>query len=427
MGSDTLSGGQPERKPARPSTTPIAFSGFANLTELWRSRGHAFHANSCHTMGTFMHLSPNINPTLSGILMQPNQPAHQSLGISRRTFVQTAAATSLAAMTAPAAGAVFGANDRVRLGVIGVGNRGDQLIDAFLPHKDAQIVALCDVYEPYLNAPAKKSAASRTSFTTIASCSTKRTSTPSSSPRPTTGTRCSVVDACRGRQGRVRREAAEPDDRRRARRWSRWPKRHEPRDAGRPASPIVEVMPGSGRADPQRRDRQITSATATTLATSLPMGIGNPPDGEPPPGLGLGHVARAGAQGAVQPEPLPVQVPLVPRLLRRPAHQPRHALPRRDPMGPRPERAAVGVRRSAASTPSTTTAKSPTRWKSFGNTTARRSSHSRSTTPTRDGRQTAGNCRIPRHARHARIRWQRLRDHSGEQPPDSFVAGAFAD
>jgi predicted dehydrogenase len=47
-------------------------------------------------------------------------------------------------------------SDRVRLGVIGVGNRGDQLIDAFFVHPDAQIVAVCDVYEPYLHAARSK-------------------------------------------------------------------------------------------------------------------------------------------------------------------------------------------------------------------------------------------------------------------------------
>jgi predicted dehydrogenase len=40
--------------------------------------------------------------------------------------------------------------------VIGVGNRGDQLLDAFLVHKDCEIAALCDVYEPYLEAAQKK-------------------------------------------------------------------------------------------------------------------------------------------------------------------------------------------------------------------------------------------------------------------------------
>ena len=77
--------------------------------------------------------------------------------IDRRTFVRGAAAlTGLTAAAYSASAAVLGSNDRIRLGVIGVGNRGDQLLDAFLPHKDAQIVALCDVYEPYLHAAAAK-------------------------------------------------------------------------------------------------------------------------------------------------------------------------------------------------------------------------------------------------------------------------------
>jgi predicted dehydrogenase len=50
----------------------------------------------------------------------------------------------------------MGANERIRLGFIGVGNRGDQLLDAFLVHKDAEVVALCDVYKPYLEPAQKK-------------------------------------------------------------------------------------------------------------------------------------------------------------------------------------------------------------------------------------------------------------------------------
>jgi len=75
--------------------------------------------------------------------------------INRRTFhKQTAAIGALAAL--PSTLTAWGSNDRVRLGVIGVGNRGDQLLDAFLVHKDCEIAALCDVYEPYLEAAQKK-------------------------------------------------------------------------------------------------------------------------------------------------------------------------------------------------------------------------------------------------------------------------------
>ena len=47
---------------------------------------------------------------------------------------------------------VLGANDQVRLGFIGVGNRGCQLLKGFLAQPDARVVALCDVYQPYLKA-----------------------------------------------------------------------------------------------------------------------------------------------------------------------------------------------------------------------------------------------------------------------------------
>jgi predicted dehydrogenase len=73
---------------------------------------------------------------------------------SRREFHQTAlsAAVATGALASPArAGRIIGANDRVRLGCIGLGYRGVQVLDAFNVHKDAEMVALCDVYEPYLN------------------------------------------------------------------------------------------------------------------------------------------------------------------------------------------------------------------------------------------------------------------------------------
>ena len=73
--------------------------------------------------------------------------------ISRRAFSRTAvtASTAAAAALGLAPGRVLGANDQVRLGFIGVGNRGCQLLRGFLAQPDAKVVALCDVYETYLN------------------------------------------------------------------------------------------------------------------------------------------------------------------------------------------------------------------------------------------------------------------------------------
>ncbi len=51
----------------------------------------------------------------------------------------------------------MGANERVRMGYIGVGNRGDQVHDAFLEHGDAQTVAVCDLREDYMDFAVSKS------------------------------------------------------------------------------------------------------------------------------------------------------------------------------------------------------------------------------------------------------------------------------
>ena len=64
--------------------------------------------------------------------------------LSRRAFSQTGAATVLG-LTALQASRVLGANERIRLGFIGIGGRGKQVASAFSQHADAEIVALCDV------------------------------------------------------------------------------------------------------------------------------------------------------------------------------------------------------------------------------------------------------------------------------------------
>ncbi len=86
--------------------------------------------------------------------------------LSRRQFVGAGAsfgASSLLAGRASASSA-SGANQRVRLGVIGVGNRGTQVSKAFLAHKDVELVAVCDVYQPYLNRAVSTFAPKATKF-----------------------------------------------------------------------------------------------------------------------------------------------------------------------------------------------------------------------------------------------------------------------
>ncbi len=73
---------------------------------------------------------------------------------TRREFTRAVVVTT--ASTALASSRVWGANERVRLGFIGLGNRGDQVLDAFLKQPDAEVTAICDLYQPYLDFAAQK-------------------------------------------------------------------------------------------------------------------------------------------------------------------------------------------------------------------------------------------------------------------------------
>jgi len=75
--------------------------------------------------------------------------------LPRRAFIKSSALTtaglSLASTAMPAFSArkVRGANDRIRVGFIGIGNRGTQLLERFMGNRDVEVAALCDVYQPY--------------------------------------------------------------------------------------------------------------------------------------------------------------------------------------------------------------------------------------------------------------------------------------
>jgi len=51
---------------------------------------------------------------------------------------------------------ILGANERVGMGYIGLGNRGDQVHEAFLGHQDSQTAALCDLRGDYMDLAATK-------------------------------------------------------------------------------------------------------------------------------------------------------------------------------------------------------------------------------------------------------------------------------
>jgi len=74
--------------------------------------------------------------------------------VTRREFARGAALA-----TAAGYGRILGANDRIRVGYIGLGNRGDQVHDAFLEHGDCTTAAVCDLRDDYMDFAVRKSRA----------------------------------------------------------------------------------------------------------------------------------------------------------------------------------------------------------------------------------------------------------------------------
>ena len=68
--------------------------------------------------------------------------------LSRREFTKAGAASAVA-VSLPSTAAVARRTDKIRVGFVGVGNRGSQLMKAFATQEDCEFVGVADVYQPY--------------------------------------------------------------------------------------------------------------------------------------------------------------------------------------------------------------------------------------------------------------------------------------
>jgi predicted dehydrogenase len=87
---------------------------------------------------------------------------------ARREFISKTTRGAVAAgltMSAASWNNVMGANDRVRLGVIGTGNRGGDVMSWFQKEPDVEVVALCDCYDVNLNAALAKTEGKAKTYT----------------------------------------------------------------------------------------------------------------------------------------------------------------------------------------------------------------------------------------------------------------------
>ncbi len=168
--------------------------------------------------------------------------------------------------------------------MIGVGNRGDQLLDAFLPHKDADIVALCDVYEPYLNAARQKVGGQPRMYQDYRKLLEQRDIDAVIIATPDHWHALQFVEACQaGKDVYVEKPVSLTINEGRhmvnvAKETSRVTQVGLHRRSSKVFQEAIEQVRNGeiGR---------ITTAHCYHLANEYPMGIGNPPDGPPPAGL----------------------------------------------------------------------------------------------------------------------------------------------
>lgn len=92
-------------------------------------------------------------------LIQFDQRGNRIMGtdhLTRRGFVGAVGVGGAAALAAGQVRAADGANGKIRLGLIGAGSRGNQLLDTFLGEKDVQVVAVSDVDDKHASETAER-------------------------------------------------------------------------------------------------------------------------------------------------------------------------------------------------------------------------------------------------------------------------------
>ncbi len=70
--------------------------------------------------------------------------------ITKTSLATAGMALGASSLSASAYNRISGANDKINVGFIGLGNRGSQLLELFMDQPDVRIAAFCDTYEPYM-------------------------------------------------------------------------------------------------------------------------------------------------------------------------------------------------------------------------------------------------------------------------------------
>ena len=195
---------------------------------------------------------------------------------TRRSFAGAAALASLSYQR------ILGANDRVRIGLIGVGNRGDQDLTALMEYADQQVIAVCDLREDYMARAAQKARSDPAHFKDYRRLLELRDLDAVLIATPDHWHALQTIDACNAGkdvyvekpcsltvvEGRKMVEAAARN------------KRVVQVGINRRSSKICREAADAVRSGAIGR---VTVARCDHVVNEWPQGIGNPPDSAPPP------------------------------------------------------------------------------------------------------------------------------------------------
>jgi hypothetical protein len=104
--------------------------------------GGSYNLIQIDTVSDFFRLKP--------ILMNSTKKTTRRSFIANAGLATAGVTLGTSAISASSYNRIMGANDKVNMGFIGIGNRGSQLLAAFMAQTDVNITAFCDIYEPYL-------------------------------------------------------------------------------------------------------------------------------------------------------------------------------------------------------------------------------------------------------------------------------------
>jgi hypothetical protein len=234
--------------------------------------------------------------------------------MNRRQFGKAAALTALSYSR------VLGANDRVQMGFIGLGNRGDQVHEGFLEYGDSRTVAICDLRDDYLDFAATKSRSTPKRYADYRKLLDDKDVDAVAIASPDHWHALMFIDACRaGKDVYVEKPLSlTVSEGRRMVQVAGETKRVVQVGIQRRSSKFlleaVEYLQTGALG-------KISVARGFHVQNEAPHGIGGAPVAR-----AVGQVARPRTQGPVQSQPDLLQLPLVLRLLWRPDHQFRRPL-----------------------------------------------------------------------------------------------------